>query len=128
MTNFEKTIQCSRIYYKTSDCGYRILVDRLWPRGIRKEDAAIDLWAKDIAPSNDLRKWFGHDPEKYVEFSKRYQRELEASAAAAEFSAFCRNKLKEQDIVLLYAAKDEAHNNAIALKKWLTDRFLEKKL
>lgn len=105
MISSDKTIQCARIYGQSSAAGYRILVDRLWPRSIKKENAGIDLWAKDIAPSNELRKWFGHDPEKYDEFAARYRRELDDSTAAAKFAAICREKLAEQDVILLYGAK-----------------------
>lgn len=93
MVSSDKTIRCARIYGQSSASGFRILVDRLWPRGIKKEDAGIDLWAKDIAPSNDLRKWFGHDPEKYDEFAARYRQELDASQATAEFEELCHEKL-----------------------------------
>lgn len=123
MISYDNKIRCARIYYHSTDDGYRILVDRLWPRGIKKEDAGIDLWAKDIAPSNDLRKWFGHDPEKYDEFSAGYRKELDASPAATEFVSFCREKLAVQDTILLYAAKDEEHNNAAVLREWLLEKI-----
>lgn len=118
-----RSIRCHRIYDKPAAEGYRILVDKLWPRGIKKEDAVIDLWMKDIAPSNDLRKWFGHDPEKYDEFAAGYRKELDASPSAAEFAALCRDKLAAQDVILLYAAKDEEHNNAVVLREWLLEKL-----
>ena len=123
MINSDKTIQCIRIYDKSVSGGFRILVDRLWPRGIRKEDAGIDLWIKEIAPSNELRKWFGHDPERYDEFSARYRQELDASPAAEDFLELCREKLAGQDVILLYAAKDEEHNNAAVLREWLLENL-----
>lgn len=123
MISFDKTIRCARIYGLSSTSGFRILVDRLWPRGIRKEDAGIGLWAKDIAPSNELRKWFGHDPEKYDEFTARYRQELDTSPVAEEFAALCREKLATQDVILLYAAKDEEHNNAAVLREWLLEKM-----
>ncbi len=96
--------------------GYRILVDRLWPRGISKEKAQIDLWLKSVAPSNELRKWFGHDPERFAEFSERYRAELATSGALDEL----RSVLKEHPITtLLFAAHDEEHNNAVILQHLL---------
>lgn len=123
MTSFDKSIVCARIYDKIAASGYRILVDRLWPRGIKKEDAGIDLWVKDIAPSNDLRKWFGHDTAKYNEFAVKYRLELDASPSEAEFSALCRDKLALRDVILLYAAKDEECNNAVVLRDWLLEKI-----
>ena len=96
--------------------GYRILVDRLWPRGISKEKAKIDLWLKSVAPSNELRKWFGHDPERFAEFDRRYRAELAESGALDELRAVLR---EHPDATLLFAAHDEAHNNAAVLKELL---------
>ncbi|WP_277045229.1 DUF488 domain-containing protein [Prevotella multiformis] len=98
--------------------GYRILVDRLWPRGISKEKAKIDLWLKSVAPSNELRKWFGHDPERFAEFDRRYRAELAESGALDELRAVLR---EHPDATLLFAAHDEAHNNAVVLKELLGD-------
>ena len=96
--------------------GYRILVDRLWPRGISKEKAQIDLWLKSVAPSNELRKWFGHDSERFAEFSERYRAELTTSGALDEL----RTILKEHPTAtLLFAAHDEEHNNAVVLQHLL---------
>jgi len=96
--------------------GYRILVDRLCPRGISKEKAKIDLWLKEVAPSNELRKWFGHDPERFNEFTERYKAELQASGALEEL----RHVIQEHpDATLLYAAHDEQHNNAVVLQELL---------
>ena len=108
-----------RIYESTaSDDSYRVLVDRLWPRGISKERAALDEWNKEIAPTDELRKWFNHDSEKFPEFSRRYMKELDNNPAAAE----AKNNWGEQSAVtLLYGAKDAEHNQAIVLKKWLED-------
>jgi uncharacterized protein YeaO (DUF488 family) len=91
--------------------GYRILVDRLWPRGLSKERAKIDLWLRDIAPSRKLRKWFSHDPEKWPEFKKRYVQELKEKRELVEL---IQSKAR-QGATLLYAAKDETHNNAVCL-------------
>jgi len=99
--------------------GFRILVDRLWPRGIKKEDAHFDVWLKEIAPSTELRKWFNHETEKWEEFRKKYKAELKDSEALKELSAL----LKEhKTITLVYGAKDEQHNQAVALKEFLHEK------
>ncbi|AEA20509.1 DUF488 domain-containing protein [Prevotella denticola] len=98
--------------------GYRILVDRLWPRGISKEKAQIDLWLKSVAPSNELRKWFGHDREKFPEFEQRYRAELAGSGALDGLRAVLR---EHPDATLLFAAHDEEHNNAVVLKELLAE-------
>jgi len=95
--------------------GYRVLVDRLWPRGLAKVKARIDLWLKDVAPSTELRQWFGHDPEKWVGFKKRYRAELKNNPAWLELQALARQK----DLTLVYAAKDQLHNEAVVLKQLL---------
>lgn len=103
--------------------GFRILVDRLWSRGIKKETACIDLWAKEIAPSADLRRWFGHEYEKYEPFATLYKQELDSNAAATDFAGLCKQHLHTENITLLYAAKDAKHNNARVLKDWLTEKL-----
>ena len=95
--------------------GTRVLVDRLWPRGITKSGAGIDLWLKDLAPSTELRQWFGHDPEKWPEFQKKYRAELKGNPALSELRALSRRG----KVTLVYAAKDELHNNAVVLKQIL---------
>ena len=95
--------------------GMRVLVDRLWPRGVTKSRARIDLWLKDLAPSTELRKWFGHDPGKWPEFRKRYRAELKGNPALAEL----REQSRQRDITLVYAARDELHNDAVVLKQVL---------
>ena len=115
------SIRTKRIYEAPEvNDGIRILVDRLWPRGIKKESAAINAWEKEIAPSNELRKWFNHDPEKYPEFRKKYMEELDASEDAERLLGFVNEHLRYTNITLLYAAKDEEHNNALVLKDWLS--------
>lgn len=111
-------IKIKRAYAPTEETdGYRILVDRLWPRGISKEKAKIDLWMKSVAPSSDLRKWFGHVPERFPEFTKRYKAELAESGALDDL----RKVLSEHpDATLLFAAHDEEHNNAVVLKELLS--------
>ena len=92
--------------------GKRILVDRLWPRGLTKEHAHVDLWLKEIAPSNELRKWFAHDPEKWPEFQKRYKQELKSQP---EQFALLQNEASKGTVTLLYGAKDDEHNQAVVL-------------
>jgi len=100
--------------------GLRILVERLWPRGVSKEKAAIDLWLKDLAPSTDLRKWFSHDPEKWDEFRKRYWSEL---AQKGDLLVLLKHRTTEGPVTFVYASSDEEHNSAVALRE-----FLEKRL
>lgn len=111
-------IKIKRVYEKPEKKdGYRILVDRLWPRGLTKEKAAVDLWLKDIAPSTELRKWFNHDPEKYAEFKKRYLREVKANE---ESVSIIKEHLKKGEVTLIYAAKDQNNNEALVLKELLS--------
>ena len=98
------------------DDGTRILVDRLWPRGLTKKKANIDLWLKDLAPSTELRKWFGHDPGKWKEFQVRYAGELKSKKAQLEI---LKQKAAEGTVTLTYAAKDELHNEAVVLRRKL---------
>lgn len=99
--------------------GTRILVDRLWPRGLRKADAAIDHWEKEVAPSDELRRWFGHDPARWDEFRRRYRAELAGNAAAV---ADLRARIGKGPATLVYSARDEAHNQAVVLKELLDGR------
>ncbi len=111
-------IQLKRVYdHPESGDGFRILVDRLWPRGLSKAKAKIDLWLKDIAPSTELRKWFNHDPKKWKDFQKKYNNELKEHKDAV---LLLKHLIREKKhVTLLFAAHDEEHNNAIALKKLL---------
>lgn len=114
-------IKVKRVYEPPlPEDGFRVLVDRLWARGVRKEEARIDWWLKEIAPNHELRKWFQHDPQKWEEFQKRYFRELDQRP---EVVAELLTKAKEGTVTLLYAARDEQFNNARALQI-----YLEKKL
>lgn len=99
--------------------GFRVLVERLWPRGQTKARLALDLWLKGVAPSTELRQWFAHDPEKWDEFQKRYWTELEQNPEAVDL---LRSKSHEGVITLVYAARDEEHNGALALKHYLDRR------
>ncbi len=96
--------------------GFRILIDRLWPRGLSKETASVDLWLKEIAPSTGLRQWFGHDPEKWKDFQKRYREELKGHK---EEMKILKEKIAEGIVTLVYAAKDEEHNDAVVLQQVL---------
>lgn len=97
------------------DDGTRVLVDRLWPRGVKKVDAKIDWWAKELAPSTELRRWFAHDPAKFAEFSQRYRKELASNPALEKLKAL----VSEGKVTLIYAAKDTVHNEAQVLKALL---------
>jgi uncharacterized protein YeaO (DUF488 family) len=116
----KKTVQVKRAYDPPSaGDGVRVLVDRLWPRGLSKTKAAVDLWLKDIAPSVDLRRWFNHDPSRWSEFVKRYSDELDKkhTAVSALVGAVRRGR-----VTLLFGARDPQHNNAMALHSYLTER------
>lgn len=113
-------LKLERIYTKPADLnGYRILVDRLWPRGISKVNAHLDTWAKELGPSTDLRKWFNHDVAKYPEFKTRYLAEIQANPALPEFLTNLSQILPQQDVILLFGAKDETHNQAVVLQDYL---------
>lgn len=110
-------LKLERIYTKPADLnGYRILVDRLWPRGISKVNAHLDQWLKEVGPSNDLRKWFNHDLAKYPEFQQRYLAELDKTPAPYNsLRAIVKDQIKQQDVILLFGAKDVEHNQAVVL-------------
>ena len=109
--------QIKRIYEAaTKGDGYRVLVDRLWPRGVSKEKAALDMWLKDVAPSPELREWFGHKPERFAEFSARYETELQSNPAVAELRQIIKDN---KNVTLLYAAHDPAINHAAVLLNYL---------
>lgn len=113
-------IKLERIYIKPADhTGYRILVDRLWPRGISKVNAALDDWNKEIAPSSDLRKWFNHDVAKYPEFRQRYLAELATNPAT---TAFLNSLQPHATVIFLFGAKDEQHNQAVVLKEYVEQK------
>jgi len=95
--------------------GMRILVDRLWPRGLDKQHAAIDEWLKDVAPTSELRKWFGHDPERWTEFRRRYLEELAGNDAIAHL----RELVRQHHVTLVYSARDTEHNQALVLRDFL---------
>ena len=110
-------IKLKRIYEPAGpNDGFRILVDRVWPRGLTREAARIDLWLKEVAPSTPLRKWFGHDPVLWDEFRQRYFAELDENAGLVDKIL---NHAKKKNVTLLFGAKDEKHNNAVTLKEYL---------
>ncbi len=114
-------IKIERIYSNPGGCkSFRILVDRLWPRGLSKDKVKMDLWQKNIAPSNSLRKWFGHDDEKWNEFKRRYFKELDKNIDSVNEIL---DKVKEGSITLLYGSKEEKFNNAVALKEYLEEKI-----
>ncbi|MGC4018550.1 MAG: DUF488 family protein [Muricomes sp.] len=117
------TLQIKRIYapFEESD-GVRLLVDRLWPRGISKEKAHLDGWVKDLAPSSQLRTWFGHKAENFEEFAARYRDELDASAEAQSAARQLVIQSKENMVTLLYGAKDPQVNHAVVLKEYLESK------
>ncbi|HEY9039749.1 MAG TPA: DUF488 domain-containing protein [Roseovarius sp.] len=98
--------------------GYRVLVDRIWPRGVSKEDLDLDEWCKEVAPSDELRKWFDHDPEKWDQFQRRYRNELDRNDSVKALI----ERVRDGRVTLIYGAKDETHNNAVALRDWLEDK------
>jgi len=110
-------IQIKRVYDEPSDTdGTRILIDRLWPRGLTKVQAKVDLWLKEIAPSTALRQWFGHDPRKWDEFKKHYQDELHKNSEAV---SQLRAHIAKGKVTLVYSAKDQEHNDAVVLQEYL---------
>lgn len=112
-------LKTKRVYEDLSeDDGFRILTERLWPRGVSKERAQLDKWMKGIAPSHDLRKWFDHDPDKWEEFKEKYRRELFGSEHVEEMIDIIK---KNETVTLVYASKDEEHNSTVLLKDFLED-------
>ncbi|WP_126450906.1 DUF488 domain-containing protein [Sulfodiicoccus acidiphilus] len=110
-------IKVKRIYDEPSpEDGLRVLVDRLWPRGVKKEVARVDVWLKEIAPSDELRKWFSHDPGRWEEFKVKYREELEGNPNLARLAQLVR---ENNAVTLLYSAKDRDRNNAVALREVL---------
>jgi uncharacterized protein YeaO (DUF488 family) len=118
----EPAVRVARVYDEPAvDDGWRVLVDRLWPRGLRKEDLRLDEWCKDLAPSTELRKWYGHRPDRFEEFARRYERELDDSDRRATLSRL-RELARRQQVTLLTATKDVAISGAHVLAKVLRRR------
>lgn len=114
-------IKIKRAYEEAApEDGRRFLVDRLWPRGVKKEALPLDGWLKEVAPSDELRHWFGHEPERWAEFQQRYTAELDAQPESWQPLL---EAARQGDVTLLYAARDEVHNNAVALRSYLEKRL-----
>jgi uncharacterized protein YeaO (DUF488 family) len=114
------SIRIKRVYDPSSpQDGLRILVDRLWPRGLSKEKAKVDLWLREIAPSNELRKWYGHEPDKWTEFKKKYLKEIEEKKAEFEL---LRKKARQGTVTFLFSSREEKLNNAAALKEFVESK------
>ncbi len=114
-------IKLERIYTKPADLdGYRILVDRLWPRGISKVNAHLDLWLKEVGPNTELRKWFNHDADKFPEFKQRYLKELQDNDAYQQLLTTVKEQSANGNVILLYGAKDPDHNQAVILQEQLS--------
>ena len=115
-----KNLKIKRVYLPAEeDDGYRILIDRLWPRGLSKAHASIDEWNKDVTPSPELRKWFGHREENYVVFAEKYRAELDANPLAPPFALHVKELLADSNVTLLSGAKSETCNHAIILRDWI---------
>ena len=113
-------VRIKRVYEQPDkEDGIRILVDRLWPRGLTKEKASVALWLKEIAPSTELRKWFGHEPDKWKAFESRYRAEL---AKNEQQLSLLRQEMAKGPVTLLYGAKDQEHNEAVVLQKYLMEK------
>ena len=116
-------LRIKRIYLSSEkEDGYRLLIDRLWPRGISKVKANLDEWDKTVAPSSEIREWFGHEDEKFPEFEKKYRVELEHNQDAAQFAKHVKELLKTSNVTLLYGAKNETCNQAVVLKDWIMEK------
>lgn len=112
-------IQLKRVYQEAAEeDGYRILTERLWPRGVSKERAKLHKWMKGIAPSHELRKWFNHEEEKWEEFKERYRRELFGSEAVQDLADIIH---KQEKVTFVYASKDESYNSTVLLRDFMTD-------
>ena len=117
-------LEMKRVYEPAAPTdGCRILVDRLWPRGISKERAALTRWDKEITPSSDLRKWFGHEEERFATFSELYQKELDANPQGEAFVDYIRDTLKTENVTLVYGAKSPTCNHVLILKDWVEKRL-----
>lgn len=116
-------IQTKRVYEEIGESdGFRVLTERLWPRGVSEERAALDRWMKGVAPSHELRKWFGHDSDKYLEFKEIYRRKLFGSEAVEEMIELIK---QHETVTLIYASKDKKHNSTMVLKKFLEDLLIK---
>lgn len=125
----EHTLKILRVYDLTEETpGCRVLVDRLWPRGLRREALRLDRWAKEVTPSPELRKWFGHTEERFDEFASLYRAELDGNSEAQAFVQEVAAILERQDVLLLYAAKSPTCNHAVILRDWVREQMEEKSI
>ena len=116
-------LKIKRVYEQADATdGYRILIDRLWPRGISKDAAALDEWAKEVSPTPALRIWFGHKAENFAEFKTCYEAELSDPPAAATFACHCTELLRKTDVTLVYGACSQTCNHAVILRDWIKNR------
>ncbi|WP_091068045.1 DUF488 domain-containing protein [Paenibacillus sp. NFR01] len=123
----KERVRIKRIYDPTEATdGRRVLVDRLWPRGVSRERAAIDEWMKELAPSPELRQWFCHQPERFEVFALQYAQELDTNANALSLAELLAERSHTEPVTLLYAAKDPEHNHAIVLRTWLINYIKHK--
>ena len=118
------SIICERVYDSETQKGNRILVDRLWPRGIKKEELHYDIWFREITPTPEIRKEFGHKEENFKTFKIRYLIELNTNPESGKFFRLVSEKLEEENVILLYAAKDTVYNHAVVLKEWLESKLV----
>jgi uncharacterized protein YeaO (DUF488 family) len=118
-------ISLQRVYETERKPGMRVLVDRLWPRGLQKEAANVDLWLKEIGPTTELRKWFGHDVARFDEFRARYIGELKDNPTSQAAFSILVEKAQEHDVILVYGAKDEEHNQAVVIFDLLKHRLIK---
>lgn len=116
-------IKLVRIYEHEQPAGYRMLVDRMWPRGISKVKANLDEWDKEIGPTKELRKWFNHEDEKFPEFKEKYVEELNHNDFTQEFIQTVKTQLSKQDVLFLYGAKNKEHNQAVVLKEYIEQKL-----
>ncbi|RSL32221.1 DUF488 family protein [Salibacterium salarium] len=119
-------VQIKRIYEQVSEKdGYRVLVDKVWPRGVSKEHAKLDEWAKEITPTSELRKWFNHEKDKFFVFAEEYKKELQSNKEGRQKLNELTNKAVDEEVTLVFAAKDEKYNHAVLLQQWM-EKKLEK--
>ena len=123
MSFSKNEIKLVRIYDHEQPAGYRILVDRLWPRGMSKIKANLNEWDKEIGPSKELRQWFNHEDEKYAEFKDKYVAELEKNPFTSKFIKTVREQLNKQNVLFLYGAKNKKHNQAVVLKEFVDNKL-----
>lgn len=116
-------IKLVRIYDHKQPAGYRILVDRLWPRGMSKVKARLDQWPKEIGPTTALRKWFNHEDQKFPAFAAKYKKELAANPVTAKFVQLVKSQLAKGDVLFLYGAKNRSHNQAVVLKEYVESKL-----